>query len=210
VNLSTKQIADPGLVPMVEDILARTHLPPHSLMFEITESAVMRDAESAATILSALKALGVMLAIDDFGTGYSSLAYLDKFPVDALKIDRSFVAMLDESASEPTLISGIVSLAHSLNLVVIAEGVESDYQAQILIELGVDALQGYLYGRPAPLNVSAFQTRLSGCRSEGYQAVAPTAQPAIAHAAMESKRNRVGSPSLVRSPRPSTRAACSR
>ncbi len=151
VNLSTKQIADPGLVPMVKDILARTHLPPRSLMFEITESAVMRDAESAATILGALKSLGVMLAIDDFGTGYSSLAYLDKFPVDALKIDRSFVAMLTESALEPTLIAGIVSLAHSLNLVVIAEGVENEYQAETLIGLGVDALQGYLYGRPAPL-----------------------------------------------------------
>jgi diguanylate cyclase (GGDEF)-like protein/PAS domain S-box-containing protein len=151
VNLSARQIADPGLLTMAKDIIDTTGVDPGLLCLEITESSVMRDAEAAADILGALKSLGVKLAIDDFGTGYSSLAYLDQFPVDALKIDRSFVSMLEEGAARSTLIAGIISLGRSLNLSVIAEGVETPFQARTLVDLKVNALQGYLYGRPGPL-----------------------------------------------------------
>jgi diguanylate cyclase (GGDEF)-like protein/PAS domain S-box-containing protein len=151
VNLSAKQIADPGLLKLVARTLEKHNLDPKALCLEITESSVMRDADTAAVILAALKSIGVQIAIDDFGTGYSSLAYLDQFPVDALKIDRSFVSMLQVGKLTPTLIAGIISLGRSLNLAVIAEGVETVFQAGTLIALEVDALQGYLYGRPGPI-----------------------------------------------------------
>ncbi|MDQ6783080.1 MAG: EAL domain-containing protein [Actinomycetota bacterium] len=151
VNLSARQVADPDLIPVVRAALNRTGLPARALCLELTETSVMADAQAATVILSELKALGVMLAIDDFGTGYSSLAYLDKFPVDALKVDKSFIAALGVDAAEPTLVASMVSLAHSLNLSVIAEGVETETQARILTEIDVDAFQGYLYGRPGPI-----------------------------------------------------------
>jgi EAL domain-containing protein (putative c-di-GMP-specific phosphodiesterase class I) len=135
---------------MVKHVLSDTGLDAAGLCLEITESSVMGDAKAATVILNALKSLGVMLAIDDFGTGYSSLAYLEKFPVDALKVDRSFVTTLGVGMSEPTLVAGVVSLAHSLGLSVIAEGVETATQAAILNGLQVDAMQGHLFGRPGP------------------------------------------------------------
>lgn len=149
VNLSAHQIGDPELVPLVARVLAQTGLPASALVLEITESAVMRDPVLARAVFSELKQLGVQLSIDDFGTGYSSLSYLEQFPVDVLKIDRGFVSPLS-AGSQPKLVAGIISLAHLLDLFVVAEGVETEEQAELLTTLGVDALQGYLFGRPGP------------------------------------------------------------
>jgi diguanylate cyclase (GGDEF)-like protein/PAS domain S-box-containing protein len=155
VNLSARQLTDPDLVSTVMRVLEESGLESSALCLEITESSVMADPEYAAATLSELKSLGVMLAIDDFGTGHSSLAYLQQFPVDILKVDQSFVATLagratGDPAGSHSIVIAIVSLAHALGLSVTAEGVETPAQAAILTELQVDALQGYLYGRPAP------------------------------------------------------------
>jgi EAL domain-containing protein (putative c-di-GMP-specific phosphodiesterase class I) len=129
-------------------VLAATSIVPHSLKLEITESAVMQDAEAAERTLRALKELGVQLAIDDFGTGYSSLSYLKRFPVDTLKIDRSFVDGLGSDAQDTAIVRSVVALAQTLDLSVTAEGVETSSQLAQLRLLGCDFSQGYLLGRP--------------------------------------------------------------
>ena len=118
------------------------------LMFEITETAVMSDPEASGARLGALRDLGIQIAIDDFGTGYSSLAYLRRLPVDALKIDLSFVSGLTDSLRDQAIVEGIIALAHAVDLFTIAEGVESEAQAAELVELGCDWGQGYLWSRP--------------------------------------------------------------
>jgi EAL domain-containing protein (putative c-di-GMP-specific phosphodiesterase class I) len=148
VNVSARQFQSPGLVADVARILGETGLPPASLKLEITESAVMRDAEGAISTLQALKALGVQVAIDDFGTGYSSLAYLKQFPVDTLKIDRSFVDGLGRDAQDGAIVRSVVALAKTLELSVTAEGIETPAQRAQLAMLGCDFGQGYLLGRP--------------------------------------------------------------
>jgi diguanylate cyclase (GGDEF)-like protein/PAS domain S-box-containing protein len=150
VNLSARQIDHPELVPTVETVLAETGIPASWLTFEITESALMRDAARALVVLRALKDLGVSLAIDDFGTGYSSLSYLQRFPLDVVKVDRSFVADLGGSGGGQAIVGAVVGLAHSLGLAVVAEGVETEQQLMILEELGCDYAQGFLFARPRP------------------------------------------------------------
>jgi diguanylate cyclase (GGDEF)-like protein len=150
VNLSARQIDDPRIVATVEKILARTGLPPECLTLEITESALMQDAASALGVLRALKGLGVLLAIDDFGTGYSSLSYLQRFPLDILKVDRMFVETLGSNAESEEIVSAVINLAHALGLQVVAEGVETTQQLQILRSLGCDLAQGFLFSRPLP------------------------------------------------------------
>ena len=150
VNLSARQIDDPRIVATVETILARTGLPPECLTLEITESALMQDAASALGVLRALKGLGVLLAIDDFGTGYSSLSYLQRFPLDILKVDRMFVETLGSNAESDEIVSAVINLAHALGLQVVAEGVETTQQLQILQSLGCDLAQGFLFSRPLP------------------------------------------------------------
>ena len=117
---------------------------------EVTESVVMADILESTTKLEAVRALGVGVAIDDFGTGYSSLAYLARLPVETLKIDRSFVSTMSDDATSRTLVQTIISLAHSLRLTVVAEGVETEVQAKMLGELGCHQVQGYLTGKPLP------------------------------------------------------------
>ena len=150
VNLSARQIDDPGIVATIEEILGRTGLPPGHLTLEITESALMRDAAAALVVLRALKGLGVLLAIDDFGTGYSSLSYLQRFPLDILKVDRMFVQELDSDSGGREIVSAVVSLAHALGLEVVAEGVETERQLEILQALECDFAQGFLFSRPVP------------------------------------------------------------
>jgi diguanylate cyclase (GGDEF)-like protein len=150
VNLSARQIDDPGIVATVEQILARTGLPPEHLTLEITESALMRDAASALVVLSALKEIGVLLAIDDFGTGYSSLSYLQRFPLDILKVDRMFVEELGMRTGGDEIVSAVIKLAHALGLQVVAEGVETEQQFEVLRSLDCDFAQGYLFSRPVP------------------------------------------------------------
>jgi diguanylate cyclase (GGDEF)-like protein len=149
VNISGRQLDDDvDFVADVRDALAVTGLDPGSLTLEITETMIMRDAEASARRLRALKALGVRLAIDDFGTGYSSLAYLQQFPVDALKIDRSFITGIATSQEAGALIRTLVQLGKTLGLETLAEGIEDDDQLAALCGLGCDSGQGYLFARP--------------------------------------------------------------
>ncbi|BEP12921.1 hypothetical protein acdb102_12320 [Acidothermaceae bacterium B102] len=148
VNLSARQLGDPGLVSSISRALKETDLLPGLLTLELTESTVMDDPVAANAILEQLKDLGVRLSIDDFGTGYSSLAYLQRFPVDELKIDHSFVDGLGTEQSDGAIVSGIISLAHTLDLDVVAEGIETPLQLQRLRELGCERAQGYLIAKP--------------------------------------------------------------
>ncbi len=150
VNLSARQIDHPEIVSTVERILDDTGLPPANLTLEITESALMNDAASALRVLRALKDLGVTLAIDDFGTGYSSLSHLQRFPLDILKIDKSFVDELGIDRGGAEIVAAVVKLAHALGLQVIAEGVETERQLDALSRLDCDFAQGYLFSRPVP------------------------------------------------------------
>jgi diguanylate cyclase (GGDEF)-like protein len=146
VNLSARQFEGPELVLEVERVLSESELAASCLELEITESLLMRDIDRTREILQELKALGVRIAIDDFGTGYSSLAYLTKFPLDCLKIDRSFVRDIETDADDRTVAQAIIGLGHSLRLDVVAEGVETEPQLELL--KGCDGFQGYLVSRP--------------------------------------------------------------
>ncbi len=149
VNVSGVQLAHPELVSRVEGVLNRTGVARGALSLEITESVLMRDAEDALGVLQDLKSLGVSISVDDFGTGYSSLTYLKRFPVDVLKIDRSFVDGLGGDADDLAIVKAILALAAALGMSTIAEGVENDAQREVLLGLGCRTAQGYLLGRPA-------------------------------------------------------------
>ena len=150
VNLSTRQVAHPDLLRTVTRVLRETGLDPEHLVLEVTESAVMEDAEAAATVLSAIAALGVSLSIDDFGTGDSSLVYLKRYPIRALKVDRSFVGGTGASARDDAIVASVVGLARAVGGSCIAEGVESAEQYAVLVALGCDFGQGWLFGRGEP------------------------------------------------------------
>ncbi len=150
VNLSARQLYDPQLVAQVAGVLSTTGLEPDALWLEITESVLMDDAPTAARIFAELRNLGVHLVVDDFGTGYSSLAYLQAFPVEMLKIDRSFVMGLAEDDSSEAIVRAVISLAGSLKLRVVAEGVEHMDQLERLRQLGCDSFQGYLCSPARP------------------------------------------------------------
>jgi diguanylate cyclase (GGDEF)-like protein/PAS domain S-box-containing protein len=148
MNLSVRQLDHDRLVPAVRAVTKAAGLPPGALCLEITESAIMRDPASAAVTLAALRGLGAQLAIDDFGTGYSSLAQLLTLPLDMLKIDQTFTASLGDSQDAEAILTSIIAMAHAVNLSVVAEGVETAQQLEILRSLGCDAAQGYHLGRP--------------------------------------------------------------
>ena len=150
VNVSPLQLRDRRFVTEVEAVLGIDAAAAAGLELEITESLVMEDVNLSFDSLRSLRALGVRIAIDDFGTGYSSLSYLSKLPVDTLKIDRSFIVGMGGSPQGRSLVDGIVKLAHSLNLRVVAEGVETEAQSQLLAGMGCDEIQGYLLSRPIP------------------------------------------------------------
>jgi len=150
VNLSARQFVHPNLAEVVAEILAETGIDPALVYLEITETVLMEDVESTSAALSELKSLGVSLTVDDFGTGYSSLAYLKRFPVDEIKIDRNFVAGLLSDQEDQAIVTAIINLAHTLGVVAVAEGVENIDQMRRLRELGCDLGQGYHFGRPLP------------------------------------------------------------
>jgi diguanylate cyclase (GGDEF)-like protein len=150
VNVSAKQFADPFLIDMVDRVLAETGLPPESLEVEITEGMIMVDVDRAIETLIDLKVRGVKIAIDDFGTGYSSLSQLKKFPIDRLKIDRSFVSELDLDNDDKVIVEMIIELTGKLNISVIAEGVEKSEQKEFLVSRGCYQMQGFFFSRPVP------------------------------------------------------------
>jgi EAL domain-containing protein (putative c-di-GMP-specific phosphodiesterase class I) len=150
VNLSPRQLNEPALTNEVARILHKTGIQPGSVWLEITESTLMRDAESALSALGALRALGLHLAVDDFGSGYSSLSYLERLPVETLKIDRSFVDGVGQKSDSTAIVHAIVSLSHALNLVTVAEGIETPRQLAHLRSMGCEFGQGYLFGPPQP------------------------------------------------------------
>jgi diguanylate cyclase (GGDEF)-like protein/PAS domain S-box-containing protein len=161
VNLSARQLKCDGLTAQVGTILKEVGLPPHLLELELTESALIEDIEVSAGVLKELKKLGISLSVDDFGTGYSGLAYLRRFPLDTLKLDRSFVSPQGDDVSSFRFIKAFVDLAHALNLSVVAEGVETNDTLQFLRDAACDEAQGYLLARPLPLDAfEAFLSRL--------------------------------------------------
>ena len=148
VNISSKQFQQPGLVAQVAEVLRETRLPPHCLRLEVTESLLMDKHPNVAETMIELRAMGVRIDLDDFGTGYSSLSYLHQFPIDTLKIDRSFVSRIGEAEEGLEIVNTIVSLAASLEMEVVAEGVETEQQLQLLRKLKCSYAQGFHLSRP--------------------------------------------------------------
>jgi diguanylate cyclase (GGDEF)-like protein len=188
VNLSGKQVAQPDLVESIRDILEETRVDAKHLKLEITESAVMENAEMAALLLKRLKGLGVQLSIDDFGTGYSSLSYLHRFPVNTLKIDRSFVGRIGEAAENIEIVRTVISLAENMGMEVVAEGIETMSQLTQLRKLKCQYGQGYLFSRPVDAdsvstwisNKPDWQESLFPSAGNYFIPAQPVAVPAVA------------------------------
>jgi EAL domain-containing protein (putative c-di-GMP-specific phosphodiesterase class I) len=153
INLSVHQLREEDLVERIGFALAKHRVEPSQLLCEITESLAMEDLKTTQRVFDGLSKIGVYLSIDDFGTGYSSLSYLRQLPARQLKIDRSFVNDLESSADARAVVDAVIKLAHALGLVVVAEGVETDGQREILRSLGCDELQGFFFARPMPADV---------------------------------------------------------
>jgi EAL domain-containing protein (putative c-di-GMP-specific phosphodiesterase class I) len=166
VNLSSLQFNHAGLVKMVRVMLARHDLDPKCLILEVAENTAMQNANSSIKILQQLHDLGVNISIDDFGTGYSSLLYLRHLPGSELKIDRGFIRDLARDSEGAAIVSAVVALGQTLNLKVVAEGVETEAQQKFLAELGCDALQGFLLGQPMPASELSAHYRITPANSE--------------------------------------------
>jgi len=153
VNLSPRQLAEPTLASTVARIIRDTGIDASAVCPEPTENALMQNIQSTIEAMDALRNMGVHLSIDDFGTGYSSLSYLKRFPVESLKIDRSFIDGLGRESEDTSIVEAIIRLAHALELSAVAEGVETPTQLETLRALDCDNAQGYLLGRPQPAEV---------------------------------------------------------
>lgn len=162
VNFSSQQFLQPNFFLRLDRIFEDTQLKRSSLKLEITESTLMSDSQATETVLSQLKRCGIQLGIDDFGTGYSSLSYLHRFPLDTLKIDRAFIMRLEEGGKHLEIVRAIVTLAHNLGMLAIAEGVETDEQLELLQKLGCENIQGYLLSKPLDVEAATvlLQSRL--------------------------------------------------
>lgn len=165
VNLSGRQFLHYNLLKSIEEAIRSSSMHPSTLEFEITETVAMQNAEDTIGILRQLKTIGIDLALDDFGTGYSSLAYLKRFPIDKLKIDKAFVRDIPDDANDLAIVSAIIAMAHALGLRVQAEGVETQAQADFLRDCGCELAQGYLFGRALP--VDEFEALIIKDRGEG-------------------------------------------
>ncbi len=150
VNVSAVQFAREDVATTIRRALARNKLDPSYLGIEVTESAIMANPRGAVEALADIKALGVGIALDDFGTGYSSLNYLRRFPIDTLKIDRSFIIDVDKNLEDEEIVAAIVAMGHALNLQVVVEGVETPGQLRVVTDKGCDVIQGFLFSRPLP------------------------------------------------------------
>jgi diguanylate cyclase (GGDEF)-like protein len=155
INISPRQFQDPNLLDDIAQILEETRIPPTLVEFEITESMIMHDIDRAVEKLCAIKDLGVRVAIDDFGTGYSSLSQLKRFPVDTLKVDRSFIRDIPGNNEDRAITEAIISMGKSLGVVVVAEGVETAEQQTFLSNRACDEMQGFYFSRPSPPDVFA-------------------------------------------------------
>jgi EAL domain-containing protein (putative c-di-GMP-specific phosphodiesterase class I) len=162
VNLSARQFNDASLLQVVADALRSAGASPGQLTLEITESVLMGNADSTMSSLRHLKDLGVGLAIDDFGTGYASFSYLKQFPVDVIKVDRSFVSGLGRDTNDEAIVGAVISLADTLGMTSVAEGVETVEQVRMLQALGCDIAQGYYFSRAVPAD--AFDPRQASWR----------------------------------------------
>ena len=166
VNLSAFQFRDGKLLGTIRRALHDARLDPSYLEVEVSESALMSDPEESVNILKQLSEMGVLVSVDDFGTGYSSMSYLQRFPIDKLKIDRTFINEVTSSNDDASIVSAIVSLGHTLKLKVIAEGVETPEQLEFLQMLGCDQYQGYHYSAAMPANELADLIRGGGRQHE--------------------------------------------
>ncbi|MFL6203543.1 MAG: putative bifunctional diguanylate cyclase/phosphodiesterase, partial [Thermoanaerobaculia bacterium] len=185
VNLSPRSFQQPDLLRSIQEVLAETGFPASSLVVEITETLAMQNAEATLTVLRGLKELGVRIAIDDFGTGYSSLSYLTTFPIDTLKLDRSFVHTLGRGRGSEEVAAAVIALAVSLEITLVAEGVEEEEQLRWLHGLGCDRYQGFFFSPPLParecrdlLARGDLEARIDG----SYRLTPPPAAPAAAPA----------------------------
>jgi len=174
VNLSPVQFGHPALIQTVKDTLERHKLNPHCLTLEITESTAMRDADATVVILQQLHQMGVRIAIDDFGTGYSSLLYLKRLPATELKIDRGFVRNLAHDSEDRAIVSAIVALGQTLDLKIVAEGVETVAQQEFLSDMGCDSLQGFLFGEPMPAKEFLAALVRNESRGGGLEGLTPS------------------------------------
>ncbi len=161
VNVSARQLQETALVEHVQAELLRHDVPAHLLVIELTESAMMADPQSSAVLLNRLRDVGVLLAVDDFGTGYSSLSHLRRFPVTEVKIDRSFVSGIEQDSDDEEIVRAIVAMSFAMRMQVVAEGIETPGQRDLLHRLGVRLGQGWLFGRPVPAEDCVFETALS-------------------------------------------------
>jgi EAL domain-containing protein (putative c-di-GMP-specific phosphodiesterase class I) len=171
VNLSARQFQQRSLRDTVAQVLEETGLDPHLLELEITESVAMQDLDFTITMLRNLREMGVQIAIDDFGTGYSSLAYLKRFPIDAVKIDRSFVCDLMVDPDDAAIVTTVITMAHSLELSVIAEGVETEAQLAFLNQQQCDEMQGFLFSKAVPAAAIEKIVRTDGRKAGARAAV---------------------------------------
>ena len=163
VNLSARQFWKPGLAGVVKNILDEVGIAPSRVDLELTESIIMRDAKVTIDTLNEFHEMGFELSIDDFGTGYSSLSYLKKFPINRLKIDRSFVSDIAIEKNGDDMINSIIALGHCMDLKVLAEGVETEEQLNYLKEHGCDEVQGYFYSKPLPADDLAILCKKECC-----------------------------------------------
>lgn len=161
INLSARQLQVKGLAKIVKQILEEYGINPALLELELTESVLMIEPESAVEILREIKSYGIGLSVDDFGTGYSSLAYLKRFPIDTLKIDRMFIKDITSNHEDAAITRAVIVLAHELDLNVIAEGVETVDQLEMLVEHGCDHIQGYLFSKPVTRDACAAMIKSS-------------------------------------------------
>lgn len=177
VNFSTRQLDSAGVVDDIADVLNKTGLDPGLLWIEITETAITRDLERCAATLHEIRSLGVHLSIDDFGTGCSSLRHVKFFPIEQLKVDRSFTAGVGVSEADTSIVVSIISLAHSLGIHVVAEGIETAEQRARLVALGCDVGQGFYWSRPMPFE----QAAAARCLVDGEANISPSAHKDLAY-----------------------------
>lgn len=152
INLSPQQFYSDKIIDVIRSILINNNVMPQNISFEVTETVAMQNIDFTVEILNEMKKLGHKIYLDDFGTGYSSLNYLAKLPVDSIKIDKSFIDDIEEKESSKVLVKAIISMAHSMNIFTIAEGVENNEQLRFLKEINCNKIQGYIYSKPLPLS----------------------------------------------------------